>query len=153
MAKRKHSKMIKAWADNDELVACSRKNGGPWHNCGVRPSWFEDRDYFLCLPKHNKNGQCLHWLNGGKIQWSDDIHGWSDKDNYVDDLKSQEFFSGNAFMLDDNKFRIKPKKETRYVVIHKGKLVSELFKSDANIMASQGAECYELQIFPIEIEV
>jgi hypothetical protein len=150
MAKRKHSKMIKAWADNNELVAYSRKNGGQWHACGYRPYWFEDRDYFLSQQKH-KN-ECLHWLNGGEIQWSDHFHGWSDKDNYADDLESQKFFPGNAFMLDDNKFRIKPKKETRYVVVHKGKLVSALFKKDAYIRASYGAEYHELQIFPIEVE-
>jgi hypothetical protein len=153
MAKRKHSKMIKAWADNNELIVFSRRSDGVWLACAGYPAWFEDRDYFLCLQQHNKNGQCLHWLNGGKIQWGDHFHGWSDKASYADDLESQEFFSGNAFMLDDNKFRIKPKKETRYVVVDNGKFVGELFKADAHIRASYGDEYCELQIFPIEVEI
>jgi hypothetical protein len=114
MTKHKHAEMIKAKADNIELIVFSERDGA-WDACVGFPSWFKNRDYFLCLPKHKK--ECLRWLNGGEIQWSDDIHGWSDKNNYADDLKSQEFFYGNAFMLDDNKFRIKSKKEKRWIIV------------------------------------
>jgi hypothetical protein len=144
--------MIKAKVDNMGLLLFTKNKSGIWSKCHETClPIYSDCEYFLCLPKHNEDGQCLHWLNGGNAQWSDHFHGWSDKDNYADDLESQEFFLVNAFMLNDNKFRIKPSKETRYVVVH-GEFV-ELFKADADIRACYGSKYHDLQIFPIEVEV
>jgi hypothetical protein len=155
MTKRKHSKMIKAWADNDELVVFSIRSGGAWRACGNFPSWLEDRNYFICLPQHKE--ACLHWLNGGEIQWSDDINEWSDKASYADDLESQEFFSGNAFMLDDNKFRIKPSKEKRWIIAKSSALASMMYFSDyqSALILTKDADSsfFGGQLVEIEVEV
>ena len=153
--KHPHAEIIKAKADNMDLVVFVRMAyGGDWSEVSEKeclPSFHPDNEYFACLPQHKE--ACLGWLNGGEIQWSDDFIGWTDKGNYINDLESQKFFPGNAFMLDDNKFRTKPRKETRHVVIHNGRLVGELFKFDSDIRASYGAEYHDLQIFQIQIEV
>jgi hypothetical protein len=126
------------------------------------PTWRDDSDYLLCLQQHNKNGQCLHWLNGGEIQWSDHFHEWSDKDNYADDLTSQEFFSGNAFMLDDNKSRIKPRKEKLWLAVKTDKLEflggyrKVRICSHAFVNKSDAEEYLDLsdsQLIEIEVEI
>jgi hypothetical protein len=118
------------------------------------PTWRDNSDYFICLPQHNKNGQCLHWLNGGDIQWSDHFHEWSDKHNYADDLESQEFFLGNAFMLDDNKFRIKPRKEKRWIGVNNTTQVTTtgLYLSLDDVMNAT-VRHHEWQFIEIEVEV
>jgi hypothetical protein len=142
MAKRKHSEMIKAWADNGELAVFSRCKNEDWFE--ARPAWRDDSDYFICLPQHNENGQCLHWLNGGDVQGMEMLLNPYEKE--------YKWTTSSVWMNNSYTFRIKPKKETRYVVVHKGKLAGELFKADAHIRATYGAEYHELQIFPIEVE-
>jgi hypothetical protein len=144
MAKRKHSKMIKAWADNDELVVLARRDDPEWW-LAYNPEWHDDCEYFMCLPKHKE--ECLRWLNYGDIQCKDEMGVFIDTC-----FGESEWTTSSVWMDNDNIFRIRPKKAIRYVVIHKGKLVGELFKSDADIRASYGAEYHELQIFPIEVE-
>ena len=147
----KHRDMMKAYADDSSLCVFVNLTHHEKWKITQNPAFFVNCEYFLCLPKHKE--ACLHWLNGGRIQWCDDLLAWTDKDNYTDDLESQEFFFGNGFMLDDNKFRIKPKKVKRFVVIHRGDLASCLFESHVDIKNCYRSEYNELQIFPIEIEV
>ena len=70
-------------------------------------------DYFLCLPQHNENGQCLHWLNTGEIQglicgeWMD-LH-----------QEDMDMSLPLSFRCKGNEFRIKPKKEKRWIRINK----------------------------------
>ena len=153
--------MIEAKAADMSLVVFSKRNdSNRWVELEIHKqciSFNEIHSYFLCLPKHNEQGQCLHWLNGGDVQ--DFFDGeWSDcaplsKTINTDSENSLKFSINHMFMNEEFHFRIKPKTEKRYVVIHEGKLVHELFKCDTDIRMTYLSEYSRLQIFPIELEV
>lgn len=143
MTAHKHAEMIKAKADNMELVVFVRPNHSDgWYKMQDDidiPEFFSTDEYFLCHPKHEK--ECLHWLNGGKVEiindngfrallLSEDRHaGWS------------PYFS---FMSEQKTIRIKPRKEKRWIVTN-GERV-RFINSD---------EIYPLswQLIEIEVEV
>lgn len=146
-----HAEIIKSKADDTSLVVF-RKNEitGVWLEVVKNDDVFHKfSTYFLCLPNHKE--ACLHWLNGGEAQTD---RGCGE---FVDSYPLSDFdgkwYCDFWYMLDDYESRIKPRKETRHVVIHNGELVGELFKFDSDIRASYGAEYHELQIFKIEVEV
>lgn len=58
MAAHKHAEMIKAKADNMELVLFSEHVEGGWVVCGGNLPSNESLNYFLCLPKH-KSHACI----------------------------------------------------------------------------------------------
>lgn len=65
MTVHKHAEMIKAKADNMDLVVFCRDSydiDNPWCETSQLPIQ-DEFDYFLCLPRYKK--ECLHWLNGG----------------------------------------------------------------------------------------
>ena len=77
MTSHKHAEMIKAKADNMELVllANGAENAGDndWFEYGndgdYFPTLYDDCEYFLCLTQHKE--ACLHWLNGGDVDYQD----------------------------------------------------------------------------------
>lgn len=146
--KHPHAEMIKAKADNMDLVVFCKDSIGDWFEHGrngVYCPFCVEECYFLCLPKHKD--ACLHWLNDGEVQVMD--NNWVNM-HPIEDYQWEE---DHDFMDIESRIRIKPSKETRHVVIHNGRLVGELFKFDSDIRASYGAEYHDLQTFKIEIEV
>lgn len=74
-------------------------------------------DYFLCLPQHKE--ACLHWLNGGDVQEKGSNASdswWSDSDNSK--YWSAQWHEDHIFMSDVSVFRIKPKKEKRWIAVN-----------------------------------
>ena len=131
--KHKHYDMIVAKAANMDLVVFVKTcDNGAWYEKGDNSAcqWWEDSDYFLCLPQHKES--CLHWLNGGKSQveytkasypyWCDidsDEHKWSDGHIFMDELLN---------------IRIKPKKEKRWIAYHNdGFMFSYVGDSESDI--------------------
>tara|TARA_R110001592_G_scaffold225607_2_gene481580 strand:+ start:178 stop:618 length:441 start_codon:yes stop_codon:yes gene_type:complete len=98
-----HADMIIAKAENDELIKFV-KRGPEWLETQME-NWGENK-YFLCLPQHNENGQCLHWLNGGKVL--------ADNEDYWNDAP-QTWCNQNDFMNKDVNIKIKPRKEKRWI--------------------------------------
>ena len=118
--------MIVAKAENMELIKFARRDGGDWVVCqdqdGVNstrmdPSW----DYFLCLPQHKE--ACLHWLNGGEVEFEYDSK-WHSCSYW-----SREWYETSGFTCEDNKLRIKPKKEKRWIGVYNHNVTSQHFDS------------------------
>lgn len=111
MTAHKHAKLIKAKADNMELVLFI-KVGDQWQVTGCHDNQIiniaSHYEYFLCLPKHKES--CLHWLNGGNIQYKTDL-----VEEFQDYQPKIEFGLGSIFMLSDFEIRIKPRKEKRWI--------------------------------------
>ena len=105
--------MIVAKAANTELVQLYKMNG-KWHetrdqfNRNNGWAFFEDAEYFLCLPQHKE--ACLHWLNDGEVQINMKGEGFLDWCRPSRDWKKEV-----SFMFDINEFRIKPKKKKRWI--------------------------------------
>lgn len=109
--KHKHYEMIVAKAANMGLVQFIKMDG-EWEDAGLSDkfiSFSEGYDYFLCLPQHKD--ACLHWLNGGEVEVSDDGERWEEYNLSVEHPKyPMTDFTGYEFQ-----FRIKPKKEKRWI--------------------------------------
>ena len=115
MTAHKHAKLIKAKADNMELVVfCkdSYDDANKWQETSQMP-FQEEFDYFLCLPKHKD--ACLYWLNGGDVQY---------KCHPFDEWLNIEGKGGVASWGDDVVFmqhgfssRTKPRKEKLWLAV------------------------------------
>lgn len=116
--KHKWHDMIVAKAANMESVVFVR----------VRPSetdfeWLEttfsdlcanpNKTFFACLPQHNENGQCLHWLNGGDVLLKDFEEDASER--IVDSSAFSGWHENTVFMSKEAQIRIKPKKQKRWI--------------------------------------
>lgn len=130
MTSHKHAKLIKAKADNMELVLFAMSTGSNYGkltecNRNTFPKDNENINYFLCLPKHKE--ACLHWLNGGEIQILDG-NSWDDCDPH---LGGDQTWFIDWFLLMNNgcDFRIKPRKEKRWILINKAlnRVYNELY--------------------------
>lgn len=115
--KHKHAEMIKAKADNMDLVVFGNEIGGEWRECD-----FSDLtiaigfyDFFLCLPQNKE--VCLHWLNGGELLCS---LGYI-KDKLIGQHATKEWSTRSIFMNSECEIRIKPKKVKYWIAIEKGK--------------------------------
>lgn len=139
--KHKHYDMIVAKAANTELVV--------FYYTPVNDKWIkklcqDDMDfeegvkYFLCLPQHNENGQCLHWLNGGQIKLKGGIT-WS-KGTPV------EWHLYSPFMSNEYDLSIKPRKEKRWVAI-------DVNRGDVAMCTENSVPAPGYQIIEIEVEV
>ena len=110
MAAHKYASMIKAKADNMELVVLRKHYEGEWVEVSNQEEIAikQNGNYFLCLPLHKE--ACLHWLNGGEVEFNSE---------FVDDWTEYEPFKdwglGSIFMQDDYKIRIKPRKEKLWI--------------------------------------
>ena len=109
--KHKHYDIIVAKAANTDLVVFVR-DGSHWNELDFQAAFYEVNNYFLCLPQHKE--ACLHWLNGGDVQINRKGEGFLDWSR-----PSREWMKEVSFMFDINQFRIKPKKEKRWISIRK----------------------------------
>ena len=110
MTAHKHVEMIKAKADNMDLVVLSQNQKDlTWYqqNDQGTTDFGEFVKYFLCLPQHKE--ACLHWLNGGEVEFEDDgkWHSCSDW--------SKVWSLTSGFTSSINILRIKPKTEKRWI--------------------------------------
>ncbi|AUR96335.1 hypothetical protein NVP1223O_38 [Vibrio phage 1.223.O._10N.261.48.A9] len=126
--KHKHYEMIVAKAANMELTTLV-KFGKEWmisapHTVGEIISFDSRYEYFLCLPQHKE--ACLHYLNGGDVlvksnfvpSWATVTHG-------------QSWGKDVGWMCEDAQYRIKPKKEKRWILECNGTLLTtRLFTSE-----------------------
>lgn len=157
MTAHKHAKLIKAKADNMELVVfCkdSYDDANKWQETSQMP-FQEEFDYFLCLPKHKE--ACLHWLNGGEIEFNSEFSdGW-------EEYEPIRYWSlDSVFMQDDYQLRVKPRKEKLWLAVktdkheHLGGCRKVRICSHA-FVNKQDAEDYldlsESQLIEIEVEV
>lgn len=106
MTAHKHAAMIKAKADNMDLVVFTVA-AGKWEIVneeeGELPYFDSDYPYFLCLPQHKE--ACLHVLNGGDIEFS-----YKDYDDWIDSCKNGKELVWSEdldFMSKNYHFRIK----------------------------------------------
>ena len=162
MTKHVHAEMIKAKADNMELVVFysdTYDQSEKWQETSQLPMQ-EEFKYFLCLPKHNENGQCLHWLNGGMVQLINDTHNdWVDCGTYDE---YPEWYAEEWMMNSKNKYRIKPRKEKLYIAVktdkherlggcRKVRICSHAFVSKED--AESYLDLSDSQLVEIEIEI
>jgi hypothetical protein len=112
--KHKHYEMIVAKAANMDLVVLFKASNGykNWIEAenDLMPSFHPNTEYFLCLPQHK--GPCLHWLSGGSLQ---DL--FEDSWTSVGDFEGEDWVEAdNMFMNEEYQFRVKPKKEKRWII-------------------------------------
>ena len=149
MAAHKYTSMIKAKADNMELVVfCkdSYDDANKWQETSQMP-FQEEFDYFLCLPQHKD--ACLRWLNGGDVQMQSD-------DEWLD-IKDP-----SIFMSEYTNIRTKSQKQKLWIAVktdkheHLGGCRKVRICSHA-FVNKQDAEDYldlsESQLIEIEVEV
>lgn len=108
--KHKHYDMIVAKADNVALVVFARI-GNEWYEPTASDLMMFNNghdEYFLCLPQHKD--ACLHWLNGGRIQYKTEL-----VPEYQDYQPDIAFSLGSIFMQEEFYIRIKPKREKRWI--------------------------------------
>lgn len=149
--KHKYAEMIKAKADDMELVLFTKRGEsstwGELDNHGD-VTFLYDFDYFLCLPQHKE--ACLHWLNGGELQAMDT--NWIN----VFPVESYQWEEEHDFMCQDAKIRIKPKKEKRWIAVNPDGYVLPIHadsKESIRAHASSDTSRLTLGVQFIEIEV
>lgn len=126
---------------DDEWVVCRRD----WMPTDLQDS------YFLCLPEYKK--ECLAWLNGANVQEkgiNESDQWWSDQTSYV--IWSKSWHKDHVFMNESLMFRVKPRKEIRWIVVfaNDDTTCGILYKTKLDAQKSfplAGEECF------IEIEV
>ena len=156
MAKHRHYDKIVAKAENLELVVFCKAFDAEWvKRRDSKIVYFsEEFEYFLCLPEHNENGQCLHWLNGGELQ--DFFEG---SHTSVGDYEGETWIvADNPFMNEEYSLRIKPKKEKRWITYsnNQKRLGVLSFDSEQEARAHQPHYIHEVdesQFIEIEVEV
>lgn len=153
--KHKHCDKIVAKSENKHLVQFIKMDG-EWEDAGLSDkfiSFSEEYDYFLCLPQHNENGQCLHWLNGGEVQMAHKgefynvssvslrcVDGWNDR---------------CAFMDDSFELRAKPKKEKRWIGIGRNGFATAHYAEADRCLLEETIRnlCPDAVVCEIEVEV
>lgn len=154
--KHKHHDMICAKAANMDLAQFV-KFGDEWIIQGdhenFRIAFEESYQYFLCLPQHKE--ACLHWLNGGMVQVINDIHtDWEDCGTYAE---HPEWYAENWMMSSKNKYRIKPRKEKRWIGVNKDQCTPRNFETrdDAIFWVNANGQSSSdyWQFVEIEIEI
>lgn len=166
--KHKHYDMIMAKAANMDLVVFCRDTSSESHKwdeyvsvgfegeipeCAI-PAFEYGYEYFMCLPQHKE--ACLHWLNGGIIQ--DNYEG-----KFEDCGKYSEAESWNVchiMMDDDAEYRIKPRKEKRWVIAMVSDGIPSLCGKQLHLSKDLAVEfaqlhgnCKHLQFIEIEVEL
>ena len=156
--KHKNAEMIKAKVDNMELVVFYRLQNEEWWQPESDHATLPDDidfDYFLCLPQHKE--ACLHWLNGGSVQYRIALDVWTDA---ADNESNAAWTPDNLFVDDQVEFRIKPKKEKRVIGVNKdGRTTSHYAIDDKGCYAVDEIRITgkgnpdEWQFIEIEVEV
>lgn len=136
MTVHKHAEMIKAKADNMDLVVFGKlqpDNNSAWVEVTFKELISEEfHDYFLCIPQHDET--CFHWLNDGVVQekgiHADDYY-WSNET--ADLIWSKCWHQEHIFMDDTLMTRIKTRKEKRWIIYNLDKdCVEQVFNSEAS---------------------
>lgn len=153
--KHKWYDMIVAKAANMDLVTFYKEGDGcDWRARLSQDSthFNDDFDFFLCLPQHKE--ACLHWLNDGDVQQSPlDVEQWVTSGN------NRSWMVRHSFMQDKLKFRIKPRKEKRWIGVNSSGYATPMtFASktecDSYILLSyKPSQTIDWQVIEIEIEV
>lgn len=158
MTTHKHAKLIKAKADNMELVLFI-KVGDKWQVTGCQDNQIiniaSHYEYFLCLPQHKD--VCSHWLGGGEIEFNSQYSdGWGEYSPIT------TWSLGSVFMQGDYQLRIKPNKEKLWIAVktdkheHLGGCRKVRICSHAFVNKSDAEEYVDLsdsQLIEIEVEV
>lgn len=155
--KHKHCDKIVAKVSDMNLVVFYKLPNEEWWQSESESRTLPDEDdieYFLCLPQHKD--VCLPWLNGDKAQQSPASDAcWVSSACAID----VTWMPWTSFMKDDLKFRIKPKKEKRWIgVFRDGDLLrnTELsYKTKEQVMGDAHAPrgFAGWQFIEIEVEV
>lgn len=147
-----HKEMIKAKADNMTLAVFFKSNEySEWRKIiesNELPAFYEHYEYFLCHPKHE--GVCLHWLNEVDVQNGvlGEFIDFESKICYGNWRSNCEFMNCNV------NFRIKPRKEKRWIAVKEGKVMSNhLFESENEARVICGCVGHDAQFIEIEAVV
>ena len=151
MTVHKHAEMIKAKADDMELVVLVKND--EWcitESCDDALMFFTGKEYFLCLPQRKE--ACLHWLNGGEIEFNSEFSdGWTEYEPI------KVWGIGSIFMQDDYQIRIKPRKEKCWIVAHPRALASMMYFESEELARKavqfSTGEFKGGQVIEIEVEV
>lgn len=142
MTKHKHAEMIKAKADNMDLVVFAN-NGQEWMESGLRDMVSNpDLDFFVCLPKNAVT--CFKWLNGCPVQvFNEGDESWVDCVGY----SIAPYWCNDKWMMSHKyEYRIKPRKEKRWIIIsNDGR--EDILKELPDFLINTS------KLIPIEIEV
>lgn len=152
--KHKHYDMIVAKAANMDLVVFANSGDGEWFEMNKEEfPIISDFEFFLCLLKHKE--PCLHWLNGGDVQ--NNISYPIMQDGWVPfcsfEHRSCEPWSVSCnFMRKESNFRIKPKKEKRWIIVDPktSYAFNELYETKIEADKENG---HIHQVIEIEVEV
>lgn len=158
MNRHKHADKIIAKAENMDLVVISQnQKDDSWlvQNDQGTTDFGDCINYFLCLPQHKE--ACLHWLNGGEVE----ERGFYNDDGNFGEIAifgASNWGPNHVFMSDKSEFRIKPRKEKRWIAISNatGVPVNMAFKSalDAvNFIKCDLPMCSASDFQFIEIEI
>ena len=141
MTAHRHAKMIKAKADNMELVVFEKDPSGWLMKISDIIHMNPSKEYFLCLPQHKE--VCLHWLNGGTISDVSKATDW-----YMDEngLKNVVWSDNSIFMSEDYNLSIKPRKEKRWIAIN-------IKNHEVCLCHEEDKPPFGYQIVEIEVEV
>lgn len=105
--KHKHSELIKAWADDINLIILSKCQweGAEWVLDGNQRGsvWYESQERFLTYKKHVD--VCLAWLNGAEVEYKEEYKRWLDIEDYDPQYPWTEH---DMFMSKEYNFRVKP---------------------------------------------
>ena len=153
-----YDKIVDKAANMDLVKLYKNSVTGKWIECSNQEPVFSVKyEYFLCLPQHNESGQCLHWLNGGEVQFTHDHNheqDWILLDGYDRDPK---WYVDSDFMDSECRIRIKPKKEKRWVAYGTNslKMGVRTFLTKEECVKQYGDEDLNgrVQYFEIEVEV
>ncbi|AUR83554.1 hypothetical protein NVP1036O_56 [Vibrio phage 1.036.O._10N.286.45.C3] len=122
--KHKNAEMIIAAANNTEMVVFVKvidqedESGNYWAVSSLSTLVTACNEFFLCLPQHKD--ACLHWLNGGDVEFCD-IDTWYSCDGW-----SKVWFGDTCgFMQEGNVIRARRKKEKRFIVYRNGTVYGE----------------------------
>lgn len=113
MTRHQHCEIIKAKADNIGLVVFVNDNIGgelKWREMVNSFPISHNHEYFLCLP--DRKNECLHWLNGGDVEFRRDGEYWQDERE-----KYHGWTDYCGMMNNDVEFRIKPQKEKLWIAV------------------------------------
>lgn len=114
MKRHPYADLFTAKLNNEELVLIEKHRD--WEEWKVQSTNMcvmihDTYEYFLCLPQHKE--ACLHYLNGGTIEVKSDLVG-----KWTEVCRGRSWRHGTGWMREDAQYRIKPKKEKRWIGVH-----------------------------------
>lgn len=153
--KHKHADIAKAKLDNVNLVLFAKhESSDKWAEIVYHGdiAFLSDYEYFLCLPQHKE--ACLHWLNGGDVEYKNELapRGWGSVSSIKESIEEgmedgEELWSECVlFMRTDPPIRIKPRKEKRWIAYNPKS--REVYNCGKENTTAEG-----FQIIEIEVEV